>query len=404
MDFDDLLLNAVRLFRRAPRRARALPEPLHPHPDRRVPGHQRRPERTRRAAGRRAPQHRGGGGQRPVGLPVPRRRHLQHPRLRAGLSRRHRHHPRPELPLDPDHPRRRQRRHHQQRVPQAEVAVDRPGGGRADRPLPGRGRARRGRVGGPRDRPPALRPGSPVGRRRHLLPDQRPVPRPRGGHGPGRGPLQGGGRAPSSTTARRSRTSSPTCGCWSTRTTRSAGGGSSTSPSGAWATPSVAKLAGFAGQRGLSFGEAVAEAGEAGVGGKAGKALEDLADLLAELRAHMAVPDLVDENGDAVAPGPVTELVARPRRRRRRPPADRRGPRPAASSDPASWSRPWWSAPATGTSSWPRAPSRRSAGWRTSTSWSAWPTSTGPWPSSWRPPRWWPTRTSSTATAPRSRS
>ena len=67
---------------------------------------------------------------------------------------------------------------------------------------------------------------------------------------------------------------------------------------------SVAKLAGFAGQRGLSFGEAVAEAGEAGVGGKAGKALEDLADLLDELRAQMAVPDLVDENGDAVAPGP----------------------------------------------------------------------------------------------------
>jgi DNA helicase-2/ATP-dependent DNA helicase PcrA len=66
---------------------------------------------------------------------------------------------------------------------------------------------------------------------------------------------------------------------------------------------SVAKLAGFAGLRGLSFGEAVAEAGEAGVGGKAGKALEDLADLLAELRSQMAVPDLVDENGDAVTPG-----------------------------------------------------------------------------------------------------
>jgi len=75
---------------------------------------------------------------------------------------------------------------------------------------------------------------------------------------------------------------------------------------------SVAKLAGFAGQRGVSFGEAVAEAGEAGVGGKAGKALEDLADLLAELRDHMAVPDLVDENGDAVAPGPVTEPVPVP--------------------------------------------------------------------------------------------
>ena len=164
--------------RRAPRRARALPDPLHPRPDRRVPGHQRRAERAGRPAGRRPPQHRGGGGQRPVGLPVPGRGHLQHPRLRAGVPRRHRHHPRPELPLDPDHPRRRQRGDRQQRVPQAQVAVDRPGDGRADRPLPGRGRARRGRVGGPRDRPAPQRPGPPVGRRRRLLPDQRPEPAP----------------------------------------------------------------------------------------------------------------------------------------------------------------------------------------------------------------------------------
>ncbi len=75
---------------------------------------------------------------------------------------------------------------------------------------------------------------------------------------------------------------------------------------------SVAKLAGFAGQRGISFGDAVTDAGEAGVGGKAGKALEDLADLLAELRSQMAVPDLVDENGDAVTPVPVTELAPVP--------------------------------------------------------------------------------------------
>jgi DNA helicase-2/ATP-dependent DNA helicase PcrA len=74
---------------------------------------------------------------------------------------------------------------------------------------------------------------------------------------------------------------------------------------------SVAKLAGFAGQRGISFGDSVAEAGEAGVGGKAGKALEDLADLLAELRSRMAVPDLTDADGDALAPGPVTELPPR---------------------------------------------------------------------------------------------
>ncbi len=73
---------------------------------------------------------------------------------------------------------------------------------------------------------------------------------------------------------------------------------------------SVAKLSGFASQRGISFGEAVAEAGEAGVGGKAGKALEDLADLLDELRGSMAVPDLVDGNGDALAPGPGAQPAA----------------------------------------------------------------------------------------------
>jgi len=73
---------------------------------------------------------------------------------------------------------------------------------------------------------------------------------------------------------------------------------------------SVAKLSGFAGRRGGSFGDAVAEAGEAGIGGKAGKALEDLADLLVELRAQMAVPDLVDDDGDALAPGLPTQALA----------------------------------------------------------------------------------------------
>jgi DNA helicase-2/ATP-dependent DNA helicase PcrA len=81
---------------------------------------------------------------------------------------------------------------------------------------------------------------------------------------------------------------------------------------------SVAKLSGFAGQRGISFGDAVAEAGEAGIGGKAGKSLEDLADLLADLRSQMAVPALVDDEGDALAPGlpdeppPATDGVALP--------------------------------------------------------------------------------------------
>ncbi len=66
---------------------------------------------------------------------------------------------------------------------------------------------------------------------------------------------------------------------------------------------SVAKLAGWSGRQGVSFGEAVARAGDAGVGGRAGESLVDLSALLDDLRAQMAVPPLSDENGDAIGPG-----------------------------------------------------------------------------------------------------
>jgi DNA helicase-2/ATP-dependent DNA helicase PcrA len=75
---------------------------------------------------------------------------------------------------------------------------------------------------------------------------------------------------------------------------------------------SVAKLAGWAGIQGLSFGEAVARADESGISGKAAGALVDLWTMLDGLRRRMALPPLVDENGDAVAPEPLTELVADP--------------------------------------------------------------------------------------------
>jgi DNA helicase-2/ATP-dependent DNA helicase PcrA len=65
---------------------------------------------------------------------------------------------------------------------------------------------------------------------------------------------------------------------------------------------SVAKLAGYAGLQGVSFGEAVALAPEAGVGGKAGNALIQLGSFLDGLRSRMAVPELVDENGEALPP------------------------------------------------------------------------------------------------------
>jgi len=72
---------------------------------------------------------------------------------------------------------------------------------------------------------------------------------------------------------------------------------------------SVAKLSGWAGSRGLSFGDAVAHAVEVGISGKAGKSLVELSELLEGLRARMIVPRLTDENGDAIAPLDIEALL-----------------------------------------------------------------------------------------------
>ncbi len=100
---------------------------------------------------------------------------------------------------------------------------------------------------------------------------------------------------------------------------------------------SVARLAGWAGRHGTSFGEAVAAAGEAGLSGKAAGALADLASLLDDLRSRMARPELVDEDGEAVAPDPAAELwaSAAPEALAGRAPADlgRAGTGPGAALD-----------------------------------------------------------------------
>ena len=72
---------------------------------------------------------------------------------------------------------------------------------------------------------------------------------------------------------------------------------------------SVAKLAGWAGTRGLSFGDAVAHAEEVGIGGKAGRALADLSVLLEGMRSRMALPPLVDADGEAIPPSEADELA-----------------------------------------------------------------------------------------------
>ena len=208
----------------------------------------RGPERPRAAARRRPPQRLRGRRPGPVDLRLPRRRHAEHRRVRGRLPRHDGGAARAELPVDADDPRRRQRRHRPQRRPQAQGAVDRPGRGRPDRPLPRRRRGRRGPVDHPRDHP-AARLGRGGHRRRHRArrraasgatspSSTAPTPRAACWKSSSCGPTSPTrwSAAPGSTTGARSRTPSPTCGPWSTRSTRCRSSGSSTSPSGAWAT------------------------------------------------------------------------------------------------------------------------------------------------------------------------
>ena len=69
-------------------RPRPLPAAIPVHPGRRVPGHELRPVRAGEAPRGPAPERDGGGGRRPGDLPVSRRVHEQHPRVRRGLPRR----------------------------------------------------------------------------------------------------------------------------------------------------------------------------------------------------------------------------------------------------------------------------------------------------------------------------
>ena len=133
---------------------------------------------------------------------------------------------RPQLPVDPDHPRRRQRRHHGLARRTSRRAVDRPRARRPGGPLPRRRRARRGGVRRPRrsSRSCAARPAA-TGRTRSTTwrSSTGPTPRP----ACSRTSCCASGRrtrssvASGSTSARRSRTSWPTSGCWSTPPTTS---------------------------------------------------------------------------------------------------------------------------------------------------------------------------------------
>ena len=87
VDFDDLLMLTVAGARALPRGARAVAEGVPLRPRRRVPGHEPRAVPAAAAAGGEAPQRLRGRRPGPVDLRLPRRRHPQHPRVRARLRR-----------------------------------------------------------------------------------------------------------------------------------------------------------------------------------------------------------------------------------------------------------------------------------------------------------------------------
>ena len=118
------------------------------------------------------------------------------------------------------------------------------------------------------------RAGAPLGRRRRLLPDQRPEPRrSRSVHGSAASPTRSSA-GPSSTTARRSRTSSPTCACWPTPTTRCRRRRIVNVPKRGMGDTSVARLAAWAQTEHVPFAEAIDRAADAGLSGKALKGAE----------------------------------------------------------------------------------------------------------------------------------
>ena len=126
-----------------------------------------------------APQRLRRRRRRSVHLRLPRRRSLEHPGVRAGVPRRDRRRAGSELPVHADDPRRRERGDREQRFPQAEGTVVRGRGRREDRALHRRGRERGSAVGVGRDHADGRLRRLPLGRRRGLLPHERPVPRAR---------------------------------------------------------------------------------------------------------------------------------------------------------------------------------------------------------------------------------
>ena len=106
------------------------------------------------------------------------RRRAQHPPVRDSDSRRVGDPAGTELPLDPDDPRRRERRDLEERQSSRQEPLHRRRAGREDPPLPRRRRIRRRSLGGDRTPAPRHRIELSLEPDGHLLPHQRAEPRP----------------------------------------------------------------------------------------------------------------------------------------------------------------------------------------------------------------------------------
>ena len=141
-----------------------------------------------------------------------------------------------ELPLHLQHPERRQLRHPAQHGAQGQDPVDRQRRGRQGAGVHRRERAGRGDAHCGCHRP-APQGGRPSGRPRHPLPHERPVGPHRKLLHPRGHPPQASWAASASTTAKRSRTSTPICPSWPTPAMTCACAASSTSLPARSATP-----------------------------------------------------------------------------------------------------------------------------------------------------------------------
>ena len=243
LDFDDLLLEAVRLFDEAPEALAALPGTLAVPPRRRVPGHEPAAVPVGQGARPSAPQPRRRRRRRPVDLFVARRRPAQHPRLRARLARRDGRQARAELPLDAADPRRRPRGR-LATTPRARTRSSGPRTPAAGRSSASRPTTRKRRPSGSRARSrrsSAARGSAAHAARRRRggradaaaghrgdVPDERPVAARSRNRSCATASATSSSAARGSTSGARSRTRWRTCGCCARDTDASASSGSST--------------------------------------------------------------------------------------------------------------------------------------------------------------------------------